>query len=153
MAESLQLRSGYVFDLDRAVYKSNIINKLLGWMSTLGWLASVSSSVFVLTTLIEAIIDVKNADYTFTSWQFTLTMLAFLAITIIFNTSWAKILPMMETISLFLHLGGFLLTIIPLLVLCPKNSAKQVFTEVVNSAGVRQPHVSKSFLFGSLFSA
>lgn len=104
-------------------------------MSTLGWLASVSSSVFVMTSLIEAIIDVANEDFTFKAWQYTLIMLAFLLITIVFNTWGAKMLPKLEILSLFGHLGGFLVVMIPLLVMAPKNSAKEVFTEVVNSSG------------------
>ncbi|KAH6668007.1 amino acid transporter-like protein [Halenospora varia] len=109
--------------------------KICRWMSTLGWLASVSSSVFVLTTLVQAIVQVANAEFSFPAWQYTLIMLAFLVITIGFNTWGAKILPMLETISLFGHLGGFLVTMIAILALAPKNSAKQVFTEVVNSSG------------------
>jgi len=104
-------------------------------MSTLGWLASVSSSVFVMTSLIEAIIDVSNADYLFKAWQYTLIMLAFLIITIFFNTWGAKTLPKLEVLSLFGHLGGFFVVMIPLLVMAPKNSGKAVFTEVVNSSG------------------
>ena len=60
---------------------------------------------------------------------------SFLVITIGFNTWGAKALPMLETISLFGHLGGFLITMIAVLVMAPKNSAKQVFTEVVNNSG------------------
>ncbi|CZR54482.1 uncharacterized protein PAC_04366 [Phialocephala subalpina] len=106
-----------------------------GWMSTLGWLASVSSSVFVMTTQIQSIIEITKSEFSFTSWQYTLIMLGFLLITIIFNTWWAKALPGLETMSLFGHLGGFLLVMIPLLVMAPKNCAKQVFTEVVNNGG------------------
>jgi amino acid transporter len=104
-------------------------------MSTLGWLASVSSSVFVLTTQVQAIINVTNASFTFPAWQYTLIMLAFLAVTILFNTWGARTLPMMETISLFGHIAGFIITIIPLWVMAPKNSASAVFTEVVNNGG------------------
>jgi choline transport protein len=49
-------------------------------MSTLGWLASVSSSVFVMATLIEAIAEVSNANFGFERWQYTLLMLAFLIV-------------------------------------------------------------------------
>lgn len=104
-------------------------------MSTLGWLASVSSSVFVMTTLIQAIIGVTQPDYAFASWQYTLIMLAFLLVTIVINAWWAKALPRLETLSLFGHLAGLLITMIPLLVMAPKNSAHAVFTEVVNSGG------------------
>jgi hypothetical protein len=104
-------------------------------MSTLGWLASVSGSVFVLTTLVETIIEVTQPDFGFPNWQYTLIMLAFLVITIFFNTWGAKALPMIETVSLFGHLAGFLVTIIPLWVMAPKNSASSVFTEVVSNSG------------------
>ncbi|KAK6585578.1 hypothetical protein PZA11_002305 [Diplocarpon coronariae] len=106
-----------------------------GWMSTLGWLASVSSSVFVITSLIEAVVDVANEDFLFQPWQYTLIMLAFLLITIAFNTWGAKALPKLEVLSLFGHMGGFLVVIVPLLVMAPKNPAREVFTEVVNSSG------------------
>jgi choline transport protein len=103
-------------------------------MSTLGWLASVSSSVFVLATLIQTLVDVKDSDFLFPAWQYTLLMLAFLIITIFFNTWGAKALPTIETISLFGHLGGFFVTMIAVLALAPKNSAKEVFTHFENGS-------------------
>ena len=106
-----------------------------GWMSTLGWLASTASSVFVCTTLIQSLAGVKDDTYTFTPWQYTLMMLAFLGITIIFNTTAAGVLPKIETISLFGHLGGFFLVIIPVVVMAPHNSAKDIFTTFASSSG------------------
>jgi hypothetical protein len=55
-------------------------------MSTLGWLASVASSTFVVATQIEAMINVTMPDFLFSSWQYFLLMLAFTLITIVFNT-------------------------------------------------------------------
>ena len=103
-------------------------------MSSLGWLASVSSAVFVLTTLVQAIIDINKCPFEFPNWQHTLIMLVFLATTIGFNTLGAMVLPMVESVSLFGHLLGFVITIIPIWVLAPKNSAAVVFTEGVNNA-------------------
>lgn len=107
----------------------------VGWMSTLSWLASLASSVFVVTTLIQVLIDVAEPGFVFPNWQYTLIMLAVLVLTILFNTWGAKVLPMFETISLFGHIGGFVITLIPLWVLAPKNSAHAVFAEVVNNGG------------------
>lgn len=42
---------------------------------------------------------------------------------------------MIETISLFGHIICFVVTIVPLWVMCPKNSAKDVFTIFVDSGG------------------
>ncbi|RDI78979.1 hypothetical protein Vi05172_g11065 [Venturia inaequalis] len=107
----------------------------VGWMSSLGWIASVASSVFVCTTMIQAMIELGEPDFAFPNWQYTLIMIAFSVLTIFFNTWGAPYLPLIETLSLSGHLGGFLVVIIPLLVLCPKNSASEAFTSVVNSGG------------------
>jgi len=104
-------------------------------MSTLGWLASVASSIFIVTTQVQAMIELTNASFGFPNWQYTLIMLAFLVVTIVFNTWGSRVLPMVEVISLFGHLAGFLIVMIPLLVLCQKNSAHAVFLEVVNNGG------------------
>lgn len=104
-------------------------------MSTLGWLASVMSSTYVVATQIGAMINVTQPDFAFTNWQLTLIMIAFIAITIIFNTYGAKILPALETASLVGHLAGFVVVIVPLWVLCPKNSAYDVFIDFEANGG------------------
>ncbi|MCJ1419764.1 hypothetical protein MMC32_006120 [Xylographa parallela] len=106
-----------------------------GWMSTLGWLASMASSVFVCATLVEVCADVLNSEFGFTNWQYTLLMLGFIALTIGFNTVGSRTLPMLQTISLFGHFAGFVVVLIILWVMCPRNSASDVFTSFVNSGG------------------
>lgn len=104
-------------------------------MSTLGWLASVASSTYVVTTQIEAMIQVTNPDYAFTRWQATLIMIAFTVITIFFNTWGAPVLPSLETACLIGHIAGFFVVMIPLWVFCPKNSAYDVFVHFENNSG------------------
>ena len=95
----------------------------------------MASSVFVVVTLIEVMAEITNADFAFTNWQYTLIMLGFVVVTIFFNTWGAPILPMLETVSLFGHLAGWIVTIVALWVLCPRNAASDVFTSFVNSSG------------------
>jgi choline transport protein len=57
-----------------------------GWMSTLGWLASCASSVFVCSTLIEVLIEITDTEFVFPNWQYTLISIAFMVLTIFFNT-------------------------------------------------------------------
>lgn len=106
-----------------------------GWMSTLGWLASTASSVFVCTTLVQSLAAVKDEDYAFSNWAYTLITLLFLILTIFFNTLGASSLPMIETISLVGHLAGFCVIIIPVVVMAPKNSGKEVFTSFTTGSG------------------
>ncbi|KAI6903080.1 GABA permease-like protein [Hortaea werneckii] len=105
-----------------------ILSYASGWTSTLGWLASVAGSNFVLTTQIEAMVEIMRPSFAFENWQYVLLMVAFVAITILFNTWGAKALPALETTSLVGHLVGFFIVLIPLWVLCPKNDASDVFS-------------------------
>lgn len=132
-----------------------ILSYASGWMSTLGWLASVASSTYVVTTQIEAMIQVYQPDYGFTSWQYLLLQWAFTLITIVFNTYGAGFLPALETGSLIGHLLGFIVVMVPLLVLCPKNTAQEVFVHFENSSGYSSMGVAyltsqvwRSFCFG-----
>jgi choline transport protein len=86
-------------------------------------------------TIIQVIINVERPDYTFTDWQYTLACIAFIASTIFFNTWAARALPLLEAGAFWVHIIGFLVVIIPLWVLAPKNSAKDVFTQFVNESG------------------
>lgn len=106
-----------------------------GWMSTLGWLASTASSLFVCASLIQALVEITDDAFVFESWQYTLIALAFMSIMIFCNTRWADFLPMLQTVSLVGHLAGVLIVIVPLWAMCPKNSATEVFTSVVDSGG------------------
>lgn len=95
----------------------------------------MASSAFVVTTLIEVCAEVITPDFAFNNWQYTLLMLAFVLVTIGFNTVGAGILPAIETASLFGHIAGWLITFVALWALCPRNSADEVFTSFVNSGG------------------
>ena len=119
-----------------------------GWTSALGWLTGNASGYFIMSTLVEALVEVYHPDWEFTNWQSTLVMMFFLLITIYFNTLGAKLLPAIEVVSLVFHLAGFVITIVPLWVLAPKNSASDVFGPVVNGGG--WSNSGTSFLVGTI---
>jgi choline transport protein len=132
---SIQISKILIVYCGYGVSASAELADLLGWMLSLGWLASVASSVYVVVTLIEVMIDIFNESFSFTSWQYTLMMIAFTVLTIFLNTWGAPVLPMLETVSLIFHLAGWIVTIVALLVLCPKNSSVDVFTTFSNDSG------------------
>lgn len=106
-----------------------------GWMSTLGWLASAGGSGFVTATILQSMIAVHNEAFTFASGPYTGIMLAILAITIVFNTWGSTTLPNIEIGSLVGHLAGFVVVVVAVLVMAPKNSASDVFTTFTSSSG------------------
>lgn len=112
-----------------------VLSYASGWMSTLAWLSGQTSGIYLTMSLIQVVVNVKQPDYTFTNWQVTLALLGFILSLIVFNTWAAKALPMVQAAALWVHIFGFLAVIIPLWVLAPRNSAKDVFTVFVNESG------------------
>lgn len=119
-----------------------------GWTSALGWLVGNASGYFIMSTLVEALVEVYYPNWSFTNWQSTLVMIFFLIASIYFNTWGAKLLPAIEIVSLVFHVAGFVITIVPLWVLAPKNSASEVFGPVVNGGGWGS--TGTSFLVGTI---
>ena len=119
-----------------------------GWTSALGWLTGNASGYFILSTLVEALVEVYKPDWSFTNWQSTLVMILFLVATIYFNTWGARLLPAIEVVSLVFHMAGFVITIVPLWVLAPKNSASDVFGPIINGGG--WSNAGTSFLVGTI---
>lgn len=74
-------------------------------------------------TLVESLINVYLPKYAFSDWQATLLIIAFVIITALVNTFGARLLPMLERISLGGHFAGFIITVISLWVLaaCPQE--------------------------------
>ena len=74
----------------------------------------------------------NHPDYEGQRWHGTLLVIAITLFSIIFNTFLAKRLPFVEVLILILHVCGLFAIIIPLWVLGPRRSAKEVFTEFNN---------------------
>jgi amino acid transporter len=62
-------------------------------------------------------------------------IIAVTSFSIIFNTFWAKRLPLVEALILVIHVAGLFMIIIPMWVLGPRNNAEAVFTEFNNGGG------------------
>ena len=119
-----------------------------GWTSALGWLTGNASGYFIMSTLVEALVEIYYPDWGFARWQSTLVMIFFLITTIYFNTWGAKLLPGIEVVSVLFHMAGFVITIVPLWVMAPKNSASDVFGGIVNGGG--WSNAGTSFFVGTI---
>lgn len=101
----------------------------------LGWQVGLASLAFLAGTMIQGLLILNYPGYIFEQWHGTLLVIAITAFCIIFNTVLAKRLPMVEGIILCIHILGFAGILIPLWVLAPRNSPRQVFTEFLNLGG------------------
>lgn len=98
----------------------------------MGWQCAIVSIAYLAGTIIQGLMVLNNPDYDSKRWHGTLLVIAITLFSIIFNTFLAKRLPFVEVLILILHVCGLFAIIIPLWVLGPRRSAKQVFTEFNN---------------------
>jgi choline transport protein len=104
------------------------LSYIVGWLGALGWQAGVASTAFLSGTMIQGLIVLWDDSYTPQRWQGTLLTIAMALLSTFFNTYGARQLPLLEGLVLCLHVFGFFGILIPLWVLAPKQSAKEVFT-------------------------
>jgi amino acid transporter len=104
-------------------------------MSTLSWQAGNASGSFLTGTIIQALVGINHPEYEAKPYQGTLLVFAMVIIVYCVNIWGAQIWPKLQNGLFVLHVLGFLVTIIVLWVMAPRQSAKAVFTEFTNSGG------------------
>lgn len=79
-----------------------------GWMSSLGWLASLAGGNYVCAELVQVCVRLAWPGHgPMPSWQLFLVLLALLLVTVVLNTLGARVLPLLEIVSLVGHVLGF----------------------------------------------
>jgi choline transport protein len=109
------------------------LSYITGWLCVLGWQVNISSGSYLVATQIQGIIALNDANYVAEPWHATLIIIAVAAVAILFNTYFAKKLPLIEGIILIIHVFGFFGILIPLWALSPRQPAEAVFTEFTNA--------------------
>lgn len=107
-----------------------------GWMSSLGWIASLAGGSYVCAGLIQVCVNLVWIDYEVTNWQLFLLLLALLLVTILLNTLGSTVLPTLEVASLVGHTIGFVVFIGVLWGMCaPWNTSRDIFLDFENGSG------------------
>jgi len=119
-----------------------------GWLLAAGWQGSVVGLSFLAGTIIQGLIILNDASYVPHQWHGTLLVIAVVTFCIIFNTSLAQKLPLIEGLVLLLHVIGLFAIIVPLWVLAPRNSAEVALLQFNN--GGNWSSVRVAFMIGLL---
>lgn len=113
-----------------------------GWMSTLGWIASLAGGTYACADLVSVCVGIVWDGLALEAWQLFLVILALLLVTIAMNTAGASILPALEVGSLVGHTAGLVVVVGVLWGMCgksegtpPINSARDVFLSFENGSG------------------
>ncbi|KAI9039205.1 putative GABA permease [Aspergillus affinis] len=133
------------------------LSYITGWMSVLAWQAGAASGSFLTGTIIQGLISVRNPDYDPQRWQGTLFVFAMIAIIYFFNVYAASWMPRIQNLLLALHVLCWVVVIVVLWAMAPRQPAKTVFTEFStlggwNNVGVALMIGQISAIYGSLSS-
>ncbi|KAI0202611.1 putative GABA permease [Astrocystis sublimbata] len=108
---------------------------LTGWLAIVGWQALVASGALVTGTMIQGLILLTHPEYAgwMKNWHGTLLLWAVVIGSYGINTAVGSLLARFEGLVLVLHILGFFAVILPLSLLSPHGSAKDVFDTWKNS--------------------
>lgn len=109
-----------------------------GWMSSLGWIASLAGGVYACANLVQVAVGIGGGDlgYEMEAWQLFVVILGMLLVTIVSNTLGARSLPVLEVASLVGHTAGFVVVVGVLWGMCrPLNGTREVFLSFENNSG------------------
>ena len=113
----------------------------------LAWQVNIASGAYLVAIQIQGLLLINDPSYVFERWHGTLLIIGITTLTMLFNTFFAKKLPLIEGVTLLVHVCGFFAIIIPLWTLAPeKTPARVVFTEFQNNGG--WPNLGLSCLVG-----
>ncbi|KAF9983367.1 hypothetical protein BGZ65_001874 [Modicella reniformis] len=106
-----------------------------GWWNLLGQFGCTAGIDFGLAILLCSVITFKTG-FVFERWHVVLIYFSLLIIHGMINTFLIKFMAIMNTISVWVHIGGVVIILVTLLVKTEsKASASFVFTEFVNKTG------------------
>ncbi|KAM3074423.1 hypothetical protein ACMFMG_002773 [Clarireedia jacksonii] len=108
------------------------LSYLVGWLCAIGWQDYLAGVCFMVGTIIQGLIALNVENYVWEAYHGTLLTIAVVAFSVIFNTSMAERLPLIEGVILILHLIGIFAIIIPLWVMAPRGDPKTVLLEFTN---------------------
>lgn len=85
--------------------------------------------------ILQGLIALNKADYVYEPFHATLLSIGVVTFSVVFNTSLAERLPLIEGIILIFHLIGFFVIIIPLWVMGPRGDPNTVLLKFTNDGG------------------
>lgn len=129
----------------------NVLSYVVGWLTTLAWVATVATETLFAGTMIQGILLLDYESYAdnYSMWQGTLFTWAVISVCIFVNVIIPNWLPRFEVFILVFHIAGFIAILVTLLVRNPTfGSAASVWMTALNEGG--WPTQGLSFCVGFL---
>ncbi|OBS28349.1 hypothetical protein FPOA_02288 [Fusarium poae] len=115
---------------------------MTGWVSIGGQVVLTASAAFAAGLETQSLIIVNDSSYVPERWQGVLFYWAVLTYALVLNIWGHRALPWHNYVSGIIHVGGFVIVVVVLGVMAPKNTSSFVFKEVTNQSGWSDDGVS-----------
>ncbi|KXT16202.1 hypothetical protein AC579_901 [Pseudocercospora musae] len=106
-----------------------------GWLSAMSYQAGNASGFFLAGTIIQCLAMINYPSYSAPNWQSTVCVLAVVVVSGVFNMWFSKFFPILNNISMVLHITGFVAVVVVLWVLAPHPPASEVLLHFTNDGG------------------
>lgn len=108
-----------------------------GWMSTLGWVTSVSCSAYIVAELAQAVQVIHRAKHVFGYYELTFAVLGSIIMCWLANIWVFKRLPTLQKFALWCHLPAAIVIMIAILLFRTGslNTSREVFQHAATSSG------------------
>lgn len=112
-----------------------LLSYITGWLTVIGWQASLASGAYVAGTLFQGFIELVDTAYVPHGWHTTLLLYGVVALAIFTTTVTGTVLPKIESMLLVFYILGFFGVLVPLVYLGPHGNGRDVFTTFINDGG------------------
>ncbi len=114
-----------------------VLSYVVGWLTTLAWIATVATETLFAGTIIQGIITLDYIDtYSAQPYQGTLLTWLVIAVAVFINVVIPNLLPKFEVFTLVFHIAGFICIVATLWALTPEyKPSSYVWTKALNVGG------------------
>lgn len=110
-----------------------LLTWIQGWATWIGYIATPASCINYNTTIVEGLVQLRNPEYQLVGWHTTLIVLGTLAFLTLVNMYAFRLVPWFEVLSGILNICLFLIFVVVLFAMPPRNSGSIVLETKVSS--------------------
>lgn len=112
-----------------------LLSYIVGWLCVLGWQVAMCGVALVAADQYAALISLALPDYTIQNWHLALLTIGLTGFAVIANAFSIRNLPMLQGITMVLHVAGFIAVFVILWVMGERSPARETFLEIEDNAG------------------
>lgn len=124
----------WAYELSPPKYRK-FISWFTGWQIVVAWQADLAAVFYLCGILIQAMAVLNYPEYAPQRYHATLILWAVIIAAVLFNTTLARFLPLVEGSILICHILGFIVVLVPIVYFGPHVPAGDVWNQFLSLGG------------------